>query len=85
MGSYVAIGLLVLFYIASLFAGKLRRWRGLPIVYLAVAVYFIIAAITGSVRLYFAIAFTLVGIYGAVRSYRELRRPGPQGTETVGE
>lgn len=74
MGSAVAIGMLVLFYIASLFAGKMRRWRGLPIVYPAVAVYFIIAPITGSVRLHVAIAFAPVGIYGAVRSRRESRR-----------
>jgi hypothetical protein len=73
MGSIIAIGLVVLFFVLSLFSKKLMRGRILPVVYLACTIYFIVAAISGDVRLYIAIIFILLGIYGIIRCIQEPR------------
>ena len=78
MGSYLAIGLVILFFLLSLFTRRLMRWKIMPILYGACIVYFIIAAINGAVRLHIAIAFIILGIYGIVKSIKESRAQSDQ-------
>ncbi|MCK4538961.1 MAG: hypothetical protein KAV42_09220 [Candidatus Krumholzibacteria bacterium] len=78
MSSFIAIGLIVFLFVLSFFAKKFRIWKVMSILYLACTIYFIVAAITGTVRLYFSIAFIILGIYGIVKSIRESRAPDRQ-------
>ena len=42
MGSYLIVGLVLVFFVISLFIGKLQSWRGTPYVYSAVAAFFLV-------------------------------------------
>jgi len=75
MGSIIAIGLIVLFFILSFFAKKLNRWKVMPIVYLVCTAIIIINVITGTTRWYISLFFIILGIYGIVKSLRESRAP----------
>jgi hypothetical protein len=75
MGSFIAIGLLVLFFILSLFAKRFMRWKVMPFVYLACTVIIVVDAITGTTHRYISLFFILLGIYGIVKSLRESRAP----------
>jgi uncharacterized membrane protein len=81
MGSSIAIGLIILFFILSLFTKRLMSWRILPILYAACIVYFIYAAISGATRLYISIVFIIIGIYGIMRSLRESRAKHAQALD----
>ena len=76
MVTYLVIGLMVLVFCLSYFARKLNRWV-LPILYLAAVIYFIVAAIKGDVRYYVSLVFIIIGIYGAITSYRRSKAVSP--------
>ncbi len=75
MGSFIAIGLIALFFVLSLFAKKLNRWKVMPIIYLVCTVIIGVDAITGTTPRYISLFFIILGIYGIVKSFRESRTP----------
>lgn len=75
MGSFIAIGLIALFFILSLFAKRFMRWKLMPIVYLACTAIVVVEAITGTTRRDISLFFIMLGIYGIVKSLRESRAP----------
>ena len=44
MDSYLAIALILIFFIVSLFVRKLQGWRGLPFIYGALMIFFLVNA-----------------------------------------
>lgn len=78
MNGFFAIGLMVFIFALSFFAKKFSIWWVMPILYLASIIYFIVAAITGTTRLYISILVIILGIYGITKSIRDSRAPDGQ-------
>lgn len=75
MSSLIAIGLIALFFVLSLFVKKLNHWKVMPIIYLVCTIIIGVDAITGATPRYISLFFIVLGIYGIVTSFRESRTP----------
>ena len=77
MGSYIAAALIVVFFVLSLFVKRFQEKPFLPIVCAALALFFIVSAVTGARNVYSSSIFAVLGIVLAwkyFRIYRAARR-----------
>ena len=73
MEGYIALGLIVVFFIISLFINKVRRWRGMPYVSGLFMVFFILSAIVGDGPLYPNILFAFIAFGITIRSLQKIK------------
>jgi predicted membrane protein len=73
MGSYIAAALIIAFFVLSLFVKRLQEKPFLPIVCAALALFFIVSAVTNRGNLYSSSLFAVFGIALAWRYFRMYR------------
>ena len=84
MGSYVAAGLIVVFCVLGYFVKRLQEKPFLPIVCAALALFFIVSAVTDRRNVYSSSVFAVLGIALAwkyFRIYRAARRRNAEGEQ----
>ena len=70
MAGYIAMGLVLVFFVFSLFVKKIESWIGMPFAYLALAIFFLVNAIYSKELLYGKGVFFIIALILAVKSYR---------------
>ncbi len=73
MDSYLAIALILIFFIVSLFVRKLQGWRGLPFIYGALMIFFLVNAFVNKGQMYVSLLFVILALGFAIKSFRQVR------------
>ena len=73
MDSYLAIALILIFFIVSLFVRKLQGWRGLPFIYGALMIFFLVNAFVSKGQMYVNLLFVILALGFAIRSFKQVR------------
>ena len=73
MESYLALALILVFFIISLSMKKLKTWRGLPFIYGALMIFFLINALVNREQLYVSLFFVLLALGFIIKSVRKDR------------
>lgn len=81
MGSYLAIGLILIFFVLSFFAKKFLAWRGMPYIYAVLMVFFLVNAMINRGQLYVNLLFAILALGFAIKSFRQVRASKMPKTE----
>jgi len=73
MGSYLAIGLMLIFFVISIFINRVQAWRGMPYIYAALLVFFLVNALISRGQLYVNLLFVILALGFAIKSFRQGR------------
>jgi hypothetical protein len=73
MAGYIAIGLLLVFFVFSLFTKKIEARIEMPYAFVALAVFFLVNAIYGKGMLFGNAFFFVMAIILAAKSYRKIK------------
>ena len=73
MDSYLAIGLILIFFVLSFFIKRIQTWRGMPYIYAALMVFFLVNAFISRGQLYANLLFAILALGFTIKSFRQVR------------
>jgi NhaP-type Na+/H+ and K+/H+ antiporter len=73
MAGYLAIGLILIFFLLSIFTRKFQSWRGMPYIYGALMVFFLVNALINREQLYPNLIFFIVALGLVIKSWKRVK------------
>jgi len=71
--SYLAVALILIFFIFSIFIRKIQAWRGLPFIYGALMIFFLVNAFVNKEQMYVSFLFVILALGFAIRSIKNIK------------
>ena len=74
MSGYVALGLILVMFVISFFTKRIQSWRGMPYLYCAFFLFFLVNVMMSRERMYPSLIFMILALGFAIKSFRQRRK-----------